>query len=252
MTDESLCLVHDINNMLTAIGAAAAILVRGLGDQPAMHGMASRIVEASDRASGLARELLAAGRTRARRQEAFDVHDVVRAACRLLQTVAPELRTSVELRAEQSTVLGDRARLEDAILNLGLNARDAQPGGGTLRVSTANVVLDGSASAGGEVALEAGTYLEIVVSDDGTGMPPEVARRAAEPFFTTKAAGQGTGLGLAAVHRTVAEHRGAITVESAVGDGTTFRLVLPVSTREACLWVVPEGSGRVPEASSTT
>lgn len=222
MTDESLGLVHDLNNMLTAIGAAAGLLVRGLGDQPAMHGMAKRIAEANDRASEIARELLAAGRLRAHRREGFDVHASVAAACRVLETVAPEIETSLELSAELTTMLGDRSRLEDAIVNLGLNARDAQPGGGALRVRTANVMLDGAS------ALEPGMYLEVVVEDDGIGMSPEVARRAFEPFFTTKPAGRGTGLGLAMVRRVVAEHRGTITVESEPGAGTTFRLVLPV------------------------
>lgn len=229
MTEDSLCLVHDINNMLTAIGAAAAVLVRGLGEQPAMHGMATRIAEATDRASGLARELLAAGRPCARPREAFDVHASIVAACRLLEAVAPEIQTLVDLGAELTSATGDRQQLADAILNLGLNARDAQPGRGTLRITTSNVTLDARACARSAFALAPGTYVEVVVSDDGPGMPPEVARRAFEAFFTTKAVGQGSGLGLAAVHRAVTDHRGAIDVDSRPGSGTTFRLVVPVA-----------------------
>jgi signal transduction histidine kinase len=223
------CVAHDFNNLLTIIAASAEVLARGLSDRPVLLDSAARILEATESASGLARELLATSREGALHRARFDLHDVVQAAGRLLgPALAPTIRLRVHLAAEVTTGLGDASQLQSALMNLGLNARDAMPDGGTIEITTANVVLDSHDVAQRAGDLEPGTYLELVVRDDGVGMAEDVQRRAFDPFFTTKGPGQGTGLGLAAVRKAVTDHRGAIRAESLPQRGTTIRLLLPV------------------------
>jgi signal transduction histidine kinase len=225
-------IVHDVNNMLTVIVATATRLAGELGDAPALHDKATTILEASHRASGLARELLGAARGGALRREAFDIHEAVEDASRLLATtIGPGIEVRLRLAARAPTGFGSALQLQSALLNLGLNARDAMPDGGTISITTRDVVLDADECRHGPFELAPGDDVELVVSDDGAGMDETVARRAFEPFFTTKGAGKGTGLGLVAVRKAVTEHGGAIFVDSQLGRGTTFRLYLPVVAR---------------------
>jgi CheY-like chemotaxis protein len=126
--------------------------------------------------------------------------------------------------------MGDPALLQNALLNLGVNARDAMPHGGTLTYTTALVALDAAACQSLQIPLNPGSYLQIAVSDTGIGIPREVIGRIFEPFFTTKEHGKGTGLGLAAVYGTIRDHKGSISVCSNPAGGTVFNLYLPIST----------------------
>jgi two-component system, cell cycle sensor histidine kinase and response regulator CckA len=221
--------VHDLNNILAAITCSASILTRALGDQPSLLRMADHITDAADNAKHLTRNLLALSRRPASRPALYDVHEVVEAACRLLAgTMGRDIDVELRLEAIVRTGVGEATQLQNALLNLGFNARDAMPDGGTLRIATRNVRFAACDCERIPFALEPGDYVEIAVSDTGAGMDEEVARRAFEPFFTTKAVGQGTGLGLSAVHEAIIDHRGAIELRSRPGAGTTFRMFLPV------------------------
>jgi CheY-like chemotaxis protein len=158
-----------------------------------------------------------------------DVHTVIGdVAVMLERTIDPRISISSQLRAPLAVTMGDRAQLQSALLNLALNARDAMPDGGELTFSSDVVELDGKAAFDLSASLKAGRHLLVCVSDTGIGMNEEVRRRLFEPFFTTKGPGHGTGMGLPAVYGTVANHQGAIKVESEVGRGTTVTVLLPL------------------------
>jgi len=220
---------HDFNNMLTAIMAAAEELGE-LVPNAEQRALCAMISSASDRASELTRSLLSFSRKGRLNTMAVDLHSVIRETARLLErSIDRRVRLVLELGACDATVMGDAAQLQSALLNLGINARDAMPQGGELRVSTRLRHLDKDACASLAPGLRAGPFIQLSVRDTGIGMSAEIQGRIFEPFYTTKAIGQGTGLGLAAVYGIVVEHGGAVTVYSEVGRGSVFHLYLPAS-----------------------
>ncbi len=213
-------LAHDFNNNLTAIMASADLLRTELGRKGEDPELAEGILQASQRLSELTRQLLAYSRRASMVLKTLELGKLVRDAVALLRhSAGPSLEIVTEF-GEPALVTADAALLQGAILNLLVNARDAMPHGGTLRVSTRIEAKDPrDASSMPRVCL--------VVADTGSGIPAELVPHIFEPFFTTKAAGKGTGLGLAAVAQTVRTHGGSIDVDSAAGKGTTFRIYLP-------------------------
>ncbi len=208
---------HDFNNILTTISGYGEMLSQSLPPGSGQAADAQEIVAASVRASRLTRQLLALGRRQVLEVRVLDLNEIVRGVERLLRRVIGEdVRVVLDLAEGLPRVRADAGQIEQVLMNLAVNARDAMPGGGVLTLVTREE--------GGRVLLS--------VSDNGTGMPPEVAARAFEPFFTTKDKGKGTGLGLASVHGIVSQSGGEIEVRSAPGVGTTFRVLLP-GTREA-------------------
>jgi len=155
----------------------------------------------------------------------------------------------VENRAIQSSIIGDDSLLQNAIMNIGINASHAMPNGGELTFTLENLELDEEYCASSPFEIKPGEFLEIAIRDTGCGMSPEIQSHIFEPFFTTKEAGKGTGLGMAAVYGTVQEHNGAITVYSEVGSGTVFRIYLPLTIetaeREMEKGNIPVGSGTI-------
>jgi len=226
---------HDFNNVLTAIISSAELLAsRSDGDAE----LTKLVLEAAHRGADLTRQLLAFSRKRKIVATTFDAHEPIRSTAALLRrTIDPKVAVALHLDATRAHVHGDASILGSALLNLGLNARDAMPGGGRLTIATRDVELAPEDCEGTLLPVTPGPHVELRVSDTGQGMPPEVLRRAFEPFFTTKDVGRGTGLGLAVVHGAVADHGGTIAVTSAPGVGTTFRLLLP--TIPAPAHVVP-------------
>ncbi len=228
---------HDFNNLLAGILGSAELLGRRLGshpDQAKAKELVGRILQAGDRAAELVRKLMSFARKGRQVSTPLDVHEVIRETCALLErSIDRRIALRLDLDAEDQVVLGDTAMLQSALLNLGVNARDAMPEGGTLTFTTRNLDLGAEPPRPGSPGLMAGRYLEILVSDNGTGMPPEVLNRLFEPFFTTKPLGKGTGLGLASVLRTIQDHHGRVEVFSTAGAGTTFRLLLPLSQQNA-------------------
>jgi two-component system cell cycle sensor histidine kinase/response regulator CckA len=218
---------HDFNNLLTVItGYSDLLLARLPGADPAHH-LVGEIRKAGDRAAALVRQLLAFGRKTLLQPIVLDLNGVVAETermCRRLIGEDVELVTS--LAGDLGKVRADPVQVQQVLLNLVVNARDAMPTGGRLTIETSNAELDDT-YARTHVEVRPGAYVLLVVSDTGCGMTPEVKAHTFEPFFTTKEIGKGTGLGLAMVHGVVKQSGGHIEVDSEVGRGTTFRIYLP-------------------------
>ncbi len=219
---------HDFNNQLTGILANADFLVGALAGAPELRTAAEEIRAGAQRSARLTRQLLAIARKGNVVAIPVDVHEAIADVITLLRrSIDKRIAISTDLRAVPSVVIGDPTQLHNALLNLALNARDAMPDGGTLRFATRVVTLPPERRAELHAPLPEGPLVEVSVTDDGAGMDAETLAHVFEPFFTTKRAGEGVGLGLAAVYGTVESHGGAITVASAPGRGTTFTLWLP-------------------------
>jgi signal transduction histidine kinase/CheY-like chemotaxis protein len=226
-------IAHDFNNMLAGILAAAELLQERLSADDKNQKMVNLILNAARRSADLTHNLLALARRAPKdfRPVAIDV--TLKTVAELLErTIDKNIRLDLRLEAGAPVVQADQALLQNALLNLAFNARDAMPDGGTLTLATARTVLTEEDCQARHLLLDPGVYLEIAVTDTGIGMAPELLGRIFEPFFTTKAVGKGTGLGLAAVYGTVRDHQGNIVVNSEPGRGTTFRLYLPLVSAE--------------------
>ncbi|MEO8056359.1 MAG: ATP-binding protein [Acidobacteriota bacterium] len=217
---------HDFNNILTAIIGYADLLHEELPDGRAREDVVE-IRRAADRAAGLTKQLLAFSRKQVLRPAVIDLNAVALSSEGILGRVLGEdVRIVLRLDPGLPHVRADRGQIDQALMNLAVNARDAMPSGGTLTVSTASKEVD-PASAAARPGLEPGLYASLTVSDTGTGMPPEVRARLFEPFFTTKGPGKGTGLGLATTYGAVKQSGGYIWVDSEEGRGTSFEILLP-------------------------
>jgi PAS domain S-box-containing protein len=209
---------HDFNNQLSAIMGFAELIQMDGGTSASVRGYAGNVLLAAKRSADLTGKLLAFARRTQHRTLAVDVHAIVgEVVAMLARTVDKHIRIETRLHAPKSVILGDPTQMVSALLNLGLNARDAMPQGGSLVFATA-VVGDSTSD----------RWLEVRVSDTGVGMDPETVSHAFEPFFTLKGPGKGTGLGLPAVYGTVQSHGGSIDIQSSPGSGTTFRMRLPL------------------------
>jgi two-component system cell cycle sensor histidine kinase/response regulator CckA len=219
---------HDFNNLLTVIlNVTAALKQERLGEYAARD--VERIEKAAHSASRLTHQLLAFARRDLAAQEVLDINAEMSDLKELLsRTIGSHVRLSMEPAMTVWPVLMDRGRLEQVVINLAVNARDAMPGGGRLVISTANVTVD-DAYAQARPGLRTGDYVRLEVADTGTGMDKKVLEHAFEPFFTTKPVGQGTGLGLATVYGIVKQARGHIAIYSEVGRGTTVSVLVPRS-----------------------
>ncbi len=223
---------HDFNNLLGAIVSAS----EELGDDPVVADDADRsellgvLQGAATQAVALTAQLLAFGRRDRPASERLDVTTLMEESLRLVRHVVP-LPTHIEadLESTDAQLIGDGPALQNAILNLALNARDAMPDGGELRILTRVIDLEPGWASSLPNPVRPGPALHISVADTGQGIDPAVLPRIFEPFFTTKARGSGTGLGLSTVHGTVRRHGGALTVETEPGRGTTFELILPLA-----------------------
>ena len=222
---------HDFNNALTAIlaNADAALLVASSGVEEELH----EITNAALHARELTRQLLTFARRDTSRAQQIAPNDVLLSLSRTLgRLVGEEIRVELRYAPQRATVLVDPGRLEQVILNLAVNARDAMPKGGTLTMETSIVDLD-RAYVARHVDATVGRFVRIDVRDTGTGMSEETKRRIFEPFFTTKRPGQGTGLGLATCYGVVRQAGGHLAVESQLGVGTLFSVFLPVTSEGA-------------------
>jgi signal transduction histidine kinase len=221
-------IAHDFANMLTVIVGSLEIAQRRLAQgRTDIAGLLDTALDGGQRTTTLTRRLLDFARQQPHAAAVVDVNAVISDMAELLR------RTLGETVALECTCAGglwptriDPSQLESAILNLAVNARDAMPGGGRLRIATRNARLDGAGSA----EISAGAYVVIEVTDTGTGMPPDVAARALDPFFTTKGEGQGTGLGLSQVRDFATQSEGRVEIDSELGRGTSVRILLPRHT----------------------
>ncbi len=218
---------HDFNNVLTVIQGHTAMLELD-SDLPAItRESLGEIKQAADRAANLTRQLLTFSRRQARRPSHLNFNAVVTNMARLLGRVLGEdVALDLHLSNQDLVVLADAGMMEQVLLNLAVNSRDAMPRGGRLGIETSSADFDATIITRMPQA-RAGVFVCLAISDTGTGIPVDVLPRIFEPFFTTKEVGKGTGLGLATVYGIVQQHEGWITVESDPGRGTTFRVYLP-------------------------
>jgi PAS domain S-box-containing protein len=220
---------HDFNNILTVIAGSAEALVAALAHDQKLAGIAKAIDEAAERGAQLTQRMLAFARKQTLQTRTIDLNETVqRMGTILRRTLGEHIAVSISPTRGLWLAFADPSQLEDALLNLAVNARDAMPGGGRLVIETANVHLD-EAYASENVEVTPGDYATVIVTDSGTGMPKEVMERAFDPFFTTKDVGRGTGLGLSMVYGFVKQSRGHVKIYSEIEHGTSIRLYLPRS-----------------------
>ncbi|HEY5999685.1 MAG TPA: ATP-binding protein [bacterium] len=230
-------IAHDFNNLLSPIlGFADLTLLRLEPGHPARRSLES-VVESAKRAADLTRQILAFSRRQVLQKKVLNLNDEILAVGRMVKRIIGEdIDVRLNLTAELPPIEADPTQIQQVLLNLAVNARDAMPAGGRLTVETGVARIDGS-SPWLARGLDGERCIVLTVSDTGCGMDERTRQRVFEPFFTTKAAGRGTGLGLSTVHGIVKQHGGDIAVYSEPGHGTTFRVYLPVA--EAA---VPAGS----------
>jgi len=221
---------HDFNNLLTAIiGYTDMIDERGDLD-PATDREVSEIRMAADRGAALTRQLLAFSRKQLLNPTVININESVRGLLHMLpRLIGDHIHTDARLEHHLGFVRADASQIEQVIVNLVLNARDAMPTGGHVTIETANVVLDGNRLDDEGLSLEPGPYVMLTVTDTGGGMDEETRAHAFEPFFTTKEKGKGTGLGLATVYGIIDQSGGGIAMDTAPGRGTSIKIYLPVT-----------------------
>ncbi|MGV6852331.1 MAG: hybrid sensor histidine kinase/response regulator [bacterium] len=206
-------IAHDFNNALTAIMGYAELLYLDMQDQPENKESLDEIMQASERAKGLAQGLLDYSRKQVLDKQEVALNNVIKRVSKMLQKLLGEhISLVIDLPAERLDVEADRGKLEQVLMNLATNARDAMPRGGQMEISLKSHL----------------GYARIEVKDNGIGMSRDVKQKVFEPFFTTKGVGKGTGLGMSIVYGIVRQHNGTLTVESTPGEGTTFCLDLPL------------------------
>ncbi len=236
---------HDFNNLLTIINGYSQVLLDSLPEHDKGRELVAEIGKAGERAAGLTQQLLAYSRKQILQLKVLDVNDLVTNLKKMLsRMIGEDVVLTTRLAPDLHPVLADAGQIEQVLMNLSVNARDAMPAGGKLTIETANVRLD-ETSRGANDEVQYGCYVRITVSDTGCGMDAATQARIFEPFFTTKGPGQGTGLGLAMVYGIVKQSGGSIKVASAPERGTTFTLYLPSLGDE-----VPPGKGQ-PAAGKT-
>ena len=237
-------IAHDFNNLLTVIRINAALLLDGLSEDH--HADHREVMESVDRAAVLTRQLLAYGRRQVLHPAPVNLNDIVTRARTVLRRLIPaDIDIVTHLEPSPWQALADRGQIEQVLLNLVINAKDAMPSGGRLVIETSNLTL-ATKPVRMSAVLEPGDYVTLAVCDTGVGMTPEVTARAMEPFFTTKTDGRGSGLGLSMVYGLVRQSSGDISIETAPGAGTTVRISLP----RADAWA-DQDSATIPSVSAS-
>ena len=218
---------HDFNNLLTIINGYSQLLLNNLPKNDPNRHSAEQIMKAGDRAAGLTNQLLAFSRRQVLQPKVLDLNNLVQGLSAMLRRlIGEDIDLRLTLREDIGRVSADPGQIEQVLMNLVVNARDAMPHGGALTIETANVTLDDH-YAGRHISVKAGSYVLLAVSDTGSGMDEETKTRLFEPFFTTKGPGKGTGLGLSTVFGIVKQSGGSVEVYSEKGSGSSVKVYLP-------------------------
>ncbi len=227
-------IAHDFNNLLGVMMGYAESIQRRLDKTHAFRESVDEIIHAGKRAGSLTRQLLAFSRQQVLNPAVLDLNLIVSDMEKLLgRVLGGDVKVATTLHAHPARVKADRSQLEQVLMNLAVNARDAMPEGGKLILQTGNVVMDEAFARQHPYPVQQGHYVLLTVSDTGTGMDAETRAKAFQPFFTTKEKGKGTGLGLSTVYGIVKQSAGYIDMFSNPGEGTTFKIYLPMTTEEA-------------------
>ncbi len=227
---------HDFNNLLTVILGFGEILNADLTIIDQNRSDLTEIMNAAHRAERLTKQLLAFSRQQVLNTAPLDVNGLITEMTGMLQRlIGAQVEITLTLAPKLSPALADRGQLEQVVMNLVVNARDAMPGGGKVTIETADVELDSASSQFQDVAIVEGHYVMLAVTDTGSGMSKETQRHLFEPFFTTKDAGKGTGLGLSTTYGIVKQSKGYISVDSEPARGTTFKVYLPQSNHDVLM-----------------
>jgi two-component system cell cycle sensor histidine kinase/response regulator CckA len=220
-------IAHDFNNLLGVIIGYSQVLIRTLGPKNPLTEHVTEIEKAGNRAAALTRQLLAFSRQQILSPTVLNLNDLVEDMQKMLpRLIGEDITVTIATDPGLNSVLADRNQIEQVILNLAVNARDAMPEGGVLRIDTKNIALD-EAYVRLHPGAKAGRYVCLTVSDSGMGMDAETLAHIFEPFFTTKEIGKGTGLGLATVYGVVKQSCGYVWVDSEPGKGASFQIFLP-------------------------
>ncbi len=220
-------IAHDFNNLLGVIIGYSGVLKKSLDKSQPTYEYATEIEKAGQRAASLTRQLLAFSRQQVLTPSVLSLNSLVSDMEKMLpRLLGEDIHVSLSLDAELGNVKADQSQIEQVIMNLAVNARDAMPSGGKLHIQTANIELD-QAYTRDHPGSKAGSYVMLAIADSGTGMSAETIAHIFEPFFTTKGVGEGTGLGLATVYGVVKQSNGYIWVDSALDKGSTFQIYLP-------------------------
>jgi CheY-like chemotaxis protein len=232
-------IAHDFNNILTAISGYGEIALMGMSDDDPHRQNIEHMLEASRRAASLAKDLLLFSRKQFSDKENTDLNGIVRTVDKFLRRIIGEdIACTITLGEGEIAVYADAHQIEQVLMNLAINARDALPNGGSLSITTGRFTLDESFRAVHGYGNCGSVYAVLTVADTGVGMDDETRVQIFDPFFTTKEVGKGTGLGLAVVYGIIKQHDGYITVFSEPGVGSTFRIYLPVI--ESARKVIPK------------
>jgi PAS domain S-box-containing protein len=241
---------HDFNNMLAAILMSGQLIADEAADSE-LRKLADTIVAAAERAGQLTKKLLAFARKGKILSSPTDIHQIINETVTMLErTIDRRIRVVKRLAAAHATVVADPSQIQNVLLNLGVNARDAMPDGGEITYASELVAIPEAQCRLGAFVVQPGDYLHVSVGDTGCGIPKAHLQRIFDPFFTTKEVDKGTGLGLAAVFGTMGSHKGAVMVESEEGKGSVFHLYLPLAAAQELdirepLAVLPPGSGTI-------
>ena len=242
---------HDFNNLLMVIKGHTELLLRALDPAEQITRKIEQIDKSADRATALTRQLLAFSRMQVLQPQIINLNAIVEEMGKLLpRLIGEDIELVIRTDSDLGTVRADASQMEQVIMNLVVNARDAMPNGGKLVIETANAQLDHSYIAGHPLMKE-GPYIQLVVTDSGTGMDAETQAHIFEPFFTTKEKGKGTGLGLATVYGIIKQSGGFVWVYSEIGKGTSFKIYLPRLDQKEERTGVPQSPAELPMGTET-
>ncbi|MBC8316738.1 MAG: response regulator [Desulfobulbaceae bacterium] len=233
---------HDFNNLLSAILGYSELAVMQLPEGSSIRNDIEQVRKAGERAASLVRQMLAFSRKQVFDMKVIEVNTVIDSLLKMIQRVISEkIEMEILCEASSSNIYADKGQIEQVIMNLAINAKDAMPDGGHLCIKTENRELDENFVRNFN-KLDVGNHIVISISDTGIGIPPDILPHIFEPFYTTKEVGKGTGLGLATVYGIIEQHNGTINVYSEPGHGTTFKIYLPVSEKG----IDEDGKGMTP------
>ncbi len=245
-------IAHDFNNILTAVLGTCQLAMENVSKDSTLGQDLESIYKAGQRAVVLIKQLLAFSRKQIMQPKIINMNDVIIDTEKMLgRLIGEDIELSIQLSNDLGNIKADPVQIEQIILNLAVNARDAMPHGGKLIIQTSNIFLDESYLCLGKLSLRPGNYVLMTIVDNGTGMDEEIKNKIFEPFFTTKQKGYGTGLGLSSVYGIIKQSQGDIIAYSEKGHGSSFKIYLPIVQKEKQSAIQNQGKPIIPKGNET-